>query len=76
MDALSPAACEVLGTVAACSWSGPHRTTPLRRYTRLTPVAFDSAMTELARTGLVQLQGRDLFWVTGRGEELADRMFG
>ena len=78
MDALSPAAREVLGTVAACTWSGPHRATPLRRFTRLTPADFDLGFRELARNGLVQVPGpgRDLFWVTHRGELLADRMFG
>lgn len=76
MDALSPEARQVLGTVAACTWSGPHRASPLRRFTRLTPVAFDAAMSELARVGLVQRTDRDLFWVTGRGEAVAERIFG
>lgn len=78
MDGISSAAREVLGTVAACSWSGPHRATSLRRYTRLTPAAFDGAFLELARTGLIQVPGpeRDLFWVTTRGEAVASQLFG
>lgn len=74
--ALSPDAHQVLGTLAACTWSGPHRALPLRKWTRLTPVAFDGALRELALHGLVDLQDRDVFWVTGRGEEHASQLFG
>lgn len=73
--AISAQACEVLGTLAACSWSGPHRAKPLRRWTRLTPAAFDEALAELARTGFVQWQDRDLFWVTAAGESWTRRLF-
>jgi hypothetical protein len=72
---LSPSAFEVLGTLAACTWSGPHRAKPLRRWTRLTPVAFDDALAELARTGLVQLEAQDVFWVTDAGESWTRRLF-
>ncbi len=72
---LSPAAREVLGTVAACSWSGPHRATPLRRWTRLTPAAFDAALAELARGGLVRRSDGDLFWLTERAEACARDLF-
>ena len=72
---LSPPAFEVLGTLAACTWSGPHRAKPLRRWTRLTPVAFDDGLAELARTGLVQLEDRDIFWVTAAGESCARSLF-
>lgn len=72
---LSPDAHQVLGTLAACSWSGPHRASPLRKWTRLTPVAFDGALRELAACGLVQMQDRDVFWVTGLGEAHAERLF-
>lgn len=74
--ALSPQAHQVLGTLAACTWSGPHRAQPLRKWTRLTPVAFDGALRELADRGLVRMQDRDVFWVTGLGEAQADRLFG
>lgn len=73
---LSPAAREVLGTVAACSWSGPHRATPLRRWTRLTPAAFDAALAELARDGLVRRSRGDLFWLTERAEAQTRDLFG
>jgi hypothetical protein len=73
---LSAPAQEVLGTLAACTWSGPHRARPLRRWTRLTPAAFDAALGELARTGLVVLQREDVFWVTDAGESWARRLFG
>ena len=72
---LSPAAREVLGTVAACTWSGPHRAAPLRRWTRLTPADFDAALAELASGGLVRRAQGDLFWLTERAEAVADRMF-
>lgn len=72
---LSHDAHEVLGTLAACTWSGPHRARPLRKWTRLTPAAFDQALAELARTGLVQLQGTDVFWVTPSGESWTRRLF-
>lgn len=74
-EALSPAAREVLGTVAACTWSGPHRATPLRRWTRLTPVAFDAALAELASGGLVRRANDDLFWLTDRADAAADSLF-
>lgn len=73
---LSPEAREVLGTVAACSWSGPHRATPLRRWTRLTPAAFDAGLAELARGGLVRRTGQDLFWLTDRAESTTRDLFG
>ena len=85
MDALAPSpaladlsteAHQVLGTLAACTWSGPHRAQPLRKWTRLTPVAFDGALRELADLGLVQLQDHDVFWVTRLGEDQAERRFG
>jgi hypothetical protein len=81
MDALYPHvlsqdAHEVLGTLAACTWSGPHRAPSLRRWTRLTPAAFDGALAELAGRGLVTLQGGGLFWVTGLGESWARRLYG
>lgn len=72
---LSPAAREVLGTVAACSWSGPHRATPLRRWTRLTPSAFEAALGELAALGFVRRHSGDLFWLTERAEGVASRLF-
>ena len=72
---LSPSAFEVLGTLAACSWSGPHRAKPLRKWTRLTPSAFDEALAELAKTGLVQRQDHDVFWVTAAGETWTRRLF-
>ena len=72
---ISDQACEVLGTLAACTWNGPHRAQPLRRWTRLTPAAFDDALAELARTGLVQRQDRDVFWVTADGESWTRRLF-
>lgn len=74
-DGLSRDAHEVLGTLAACTWNGPHRAKPLRRWTRLTPVAFDGALRELAERGLVQLQHGDVFWVTGLGEREAAQLF-
>lgn len=74
-DRLSRDAHEVLGTLAACTWSGPHRAKPLRRWTRLTPVAFDGALRELAERGLVQLQHGDVFWVTLTGERQAAQLF-
>jgi hypothetical protein len=74
--ALSAAAREVLGTLAACTWSGPHRARPLRRWTRLTPAAFHDALRELAGVGLVELQRGDVFWVTDAGESWARRLFG
>lgn len=73
---LSSEAREVLGTVAACSWSGPHRATPLRRWTRLTPAAFDAALAELARGGLVRRTNGDLFWLTDRAEATTRDLFG
>jgi DNA-binding transcriptional ArsR family regulator len=73
---LSTGAREVLGALAACTWSGPHRARPLRRWTRLTPAAFDAALRELARGGLVEMQREDLFWVTDSGESWAQRLFG
>ena len=72
---LSPAAREVLGTVAACTWSGPHRAQPLRRWTRLTPVAFDRALGELAAHGVVRRADGDLFWLTERAEVAARTLF-
>jgi len=72
---LSPAAHEVLGTLAACWWSGPHRAPSLRKWTRLTPAAFDGALRELASSGLVTLQGHGLFWVTDAGESWTRRLF-
>lgn len=72
---LSPAAREVLGTVAACTWSGPHRAIPLRRRTRLTPAAFDAALAELATGGLVRRAAGDLFWLTERAEAAARALF-
>lgn len=72
---LSVAAHEVLGTLAACSWSGPHRAPSLRRFSRLTPAAFDQGLRELASSGLVQLQDHDLFWVTDAGESWTRRLF-
>lgn len=75
MDAMSPAAREVLGTVAACPWSGPHRSIPLRRFTRLTPAAFDLAINELVALGFVQRAQQDLFWVTQRGDAAVTRLF-
>jgi hypothetical protein len=72
---VSPPALEVLGTLAACAWNGPHRARPLRKWTRLTPAAFDDALRELARSGLVQLQGPDVFWVTDAGESWTRRLF-
>lgn len=76
MESLSAEACEVLGALAACTWSGPHRARPLRRWTRLTPAAFDAALAELARSGLVRPEGSDVFWVTGAGEAWTRRLFG
>jgi hypothetical protein len=75
MDTLSPAAREVLSTVAACPWSGPHRIIPLRRFTRLTPARFDSAIAELAQLGFVERAQHDLFWVTARGEAALGTLF-
>ena len=72
---LSPPAFEVLSTLAACTWSGPHRAKPLRRWTRLTPEAFDHALAELARGGLVQVERGDVFWVTDAGEDWTRRLF-
>ena len=72
---LSPEAREVLGTVAACSWSGPHRAQPLRRWTRLTPAAFDAALAELARLGVVRRAQGDLFWLTERAEAATRGLF-
>lgn len=72
---LSPAAREVLGTVAACNWSGPHRAAPLRRWTRLTPAAFDAALAELASGGLVRRVEGDLFWLTDRADSAANALF-
>lgn len=72
---ISQPAQEVLGTLAACSWSGPHRAKPLRRWTRLTPAAFEQALAELARTGLVRLEDQDVFWVTDAGEWWTRRLF-
>lgn len=72
---LSPEAHQVLGTLAACPWSGPHRAQPLRKWTRLTPVAFDGALHELADLGLVRLQDRGVFWMTGLGESQAASLF-
>lgn len=74
-DALSPGAREVLGTVAACTWSGPHRAAPLRKWTRLTPAAFDAALAELATGGLVRRSGGDLFWLTEQADEAAHALF-
>lgn len=74
-EGLSPAAQEVLGTVAACTWSGPHRAAPLRRWTRLTPAAFDAALAELASGGLVRRANGDLFWLTERADSAAAAMF-
>jgi DNA-binding HxlR family transcriptional regulator len=54
--------------LAACPWSGPHRYRPLRKWTRLTPQAFETALQELAAAGLVERQHGDIFWVTGPGE--------
>jgi hypothetical protein len=71
----SPTAQEVLGTLAACTWSGPHRAQPLRRFSRLTPAAFDSGLRELASTGLVEMQHGDVFWVTDAGESWTRRLF-
>lgn len=76
MPELSDAAREVLGTVAACAWSGPHRAPALRRWTRLTPVAFEDGLQELAATGLVRRVDRDLFWLTDGAEDAARAMFG
>jgi hypothetical protein len=74
-EELSQEAHQVLGTLAACPWSGPHRAQPLRKWTRLTPAAFDVALRELAKLGHVELQQGDVFWVTGQGELQADRLF-
>lgn len=68
---LSPAAREVLGTLAGCPWSGPHRAGPLRRWTRLTPAAFEAALAELAATDLVRFTHGDLFWLTTQAESVA-----
>lgn len=75
LTSLSREAHQVLGTLAACTWSGPHRAQPLRKWTRLTPIAFDGALRELAEHGLVQIQDHDVFWVTSLGERHADRLF-
>lgn len=75
MTALSATAREVLGTVAACSWSGPHRALRLRKWTRLTPAAFDAGLDELAVWGLIRRSDRDLFWLTERAEEAAQDLF-
>ena len=75
MDGLSPSAVEVLGTLSACSWSGPHRAAALRRFTRLTPVDFAQALAELQTQGLVQFQDRDLFWITPPGEAFTRTLF-
>ena len=72
---LSPAAREVLSAVAACTWSGPHRAIPLRRWTRLTPAAFDAALSELATGGLVRRAAGDLFWLTERADATARALF-
>lgn len=72
---LSQDARQVLGTVAACTWSGPHRAQPLRRWTRLTPAAFDAALAELASQGVVRRAHGDLFWLTERAEAVAGALF-
>ena len=73
--ALSQQAFEVLGTLAAWPWSGPHRAKPLRRWTRLTPAAFERALAELVRGGLVRIERDDAVWVTDAGEDCTRRLF-
>lgn len=72
---LSPAANEVLGTLAPLRFSGPHKARLLRRWTRLNPAAYDKAIDELHRTGLVKLERSGILWVTTQGEEAAAQMF-
>lgn len=72
---LSPAAREVLGTVAASLRSGPHHARALRRYTRLTGAAYDEALAELAAAGLVQRRDGDCFWLTRNADDALARLF-
>ena len=73
---LSNEAREVLGTVVACPWTGPHRAPSLRRWTRLTPGDFEAGLAELAATGLVHRLDGELFWLTERAEQTAAALFG
>jgi DNA-binding transcriptional ArsR family regulator len=71
---LSSSALEVLGALAPFGHSGPYRPGPLRRYTRLTPDGFATALDELEGHGLIIVEEESL-WVTMRGEELANQAY-
>ena len=71
----SHAAREVLGCLAPCLESGPHQATAVRRRTRLTPEAFDRAVGELERTGLLRVRGVAELWLTGQGERAVAELF-
>jgi DNA-binding IclR family transcriptional regulator len=71
---LSAPALEVLGALAPFGHSGPHRMPSLRRFTRLTPAAFETALVELRHRGLVRFEGESL-WTTRDGEDLSLSVF-
>jgi len=73
-QSLSPPALEVLGALAPFGHSGPYRPPALRRYTSLTPTAFERALSELAHRGLVALGEQDL-WMTPAGESATNVAF-
>ena len=71
---LSPPALEVLGALAPFGHSGPHRMSPLRRFTHLTPAAFERALGELRGRGLVHFE-EEALWMTGEGESVTASEF-
>lgn len=71
---LSPPAVEVLGALAPFGHSGPHRPPALRHFTRLTPSAFEGALRELERRGLVRFE-EEALWTTGDGERASQALF-
>ncbi len=75
MVVLSPAAREVLGTLAPLPSSGPHKAGLLRRWTRLVPTEYERALRELHMAGLVTLEPSGTLWMTVRGESEAGSMF-
>ena len=71
---LSQPALEVLGALAPFGHSGPHRMPPLRRFTHLTPAAFERAVGELQGRGLVHFD-EEALWMTGAGESVTAAVF-
>ncbi|HUR61585.1 MAG TPA: hypothetical protein VM286_04395 [Candidatus Thermoplasmatota archaeon] len=76
MADVSPAAREVLGSLAAFDHTGPHAPEALRRHTRLTPAGFQASVMELVACRLAHLEGNGALWLTHQGEAMARHLFG